>query len=497
MITTHKNGKTTMPPPEYLAAFEIEGQYRNLAEMLFAAVLREPHNFALYAAKMHPVWWKDTQFDKAAQAVFEQFHGPAKTYSVRSVCISAGIETSAEKMRSGELHETTLYRMMNEHADTDLPLALEMFEPVYRQWVEARCAQFAQHGIGQGWEAEKIREEQERFRRDRCAYMVRGEGDHGEFVKWVQTKLEGFEVDYPCKPALKSMIYDRVTGQRFKLAWEPGELIIPMGRPSMGKTHWLLGELDNFARNGIRGVFISADMERLKLQKRLIGQKTGVNPKGDWGALQDYEYQALERATIEIENWPIVVIDDVIDIREIVSICHAENFKERIHFLAIDFIQLLKVGNRDRRTENRNLEISEISRELKHLSKVLRIPVIALSQMSRAVEVRAGSKRPQLSDLRDSGSLEQDASTVLGFYRPEYYGIDEFEDGTSTKGYGEIIFLKQQEDETGTLKCRFDGVRGWSDAEPDFRFPNSEAGRDFTVPASAQRMNDEENPIPF
>lgn len=486
--------RTNAQPPltEHIGGTEIEIQYRNLAEMLFAAILREPHNFALYAAKMHPVWWHDTQYDKAAQAVFDQFYGPAKTYSVRSICIAAGIETSAEKVFAGGLHESGLYKMLNDHADTDLPLALEMFEPVYRQWVEVRCAQFAQHGIMQGWEAERIREEQEKFRRDRCAYMVRGDNDNADFTKWVQAKIEGFEIDYPCKPSLRSMI-----NQRFKIAWEPGELIIAAGRPSMGKTHWLLNELDNFAKNGVRGIFISADMERLKVQKRLIGQKTGVNPKEDWGTLQEYEYQQLQLAAEQISNWPILVIDDVVDIREIVSICYAENFKEQIHFLAIDFIQLLKVGKGGGK-ENRNLEISEICRELKHLSKTLRIPIFALSQMNRASETRGLTKRPQLSDLRDSGSLEQDASVVIGFYRPEYYAILEDETGQSLKGIGEIIFLKQQEDETGTLKCKFDGVRGWSDFHEDFRIPTSEPGTDFTVPVSERpSMDDEINTIPF
>jgi hypothetical protein len=490
MQSHSQNGykRTNAPPPEHSAAFEIEGQYRNLAEMLFAAILREPHNFALYAAKMHPIWWHDTQYDKAAQAVFDQ----AGNYSVRSVCIAAGIETSAEKVQAGALHESVLYRLLNEHADTDLPLALEMFEPVYRQWVEYRCAQFAQHGIMQGWEAERIIEEQAKYRRDRCAYVARGDGNNEDFTKWVQAKIDGFEINYPCKPSLKSMIR-----QRFKIAWEPGELIIAAGRPSMGKTHWLLNELDNFAKNGVRGIFISADMERLKVQKRLIGQKTGVNPKEDWGALQDYQYQELQTAVEQINNWPIVVIDDVVDIREIVSICYAENFKEKIDFLAIDFIQLLKVGKGGGK-ENRNLEISEICRELKHLSKTLRMPIIALSQMNRASETRGGTKRPQLSDLRDSGSLEQDASVVLGFYRAEYYGILEDEEGRSLKNVGEIIFLKQQEDTTGILKCKFDGVRGWSDLEEDFRFPNSESGQDFTVPISARPgMEDETDTIPF
>jgi len=496
MTTTYQNRQNgKAPPPDNYGAGEIETQYRNCAEILFAAILREPHNFALYAAKMNPVWWEDTQFKKAAIAVFEQ----AGNYSVRSVCIAAGIETDTERMlnqpggqKLEQLYEAWIYQLMQTHAETDVELALSIFEPTYRLWVEYRCAQFVQHGAFQGWEAEKIRDEQDKFRNDRAAYVTRGEGDSEALSKWVQAKIEGFEIDYPCKPSLQSMIR-----RRFKIAWEPGEFVIAAGRPSMGKTHWLLNELDNFAKNGVRGIFISADMERLKVQKRLIGQMTGVNPKEDWGALQEYQYQEIQTAFEKLQNWPIVIIDDVIDIREVISICHSENFKERIHFLAIDFIQLLQVGSGSSKSENRNQELSQISRELKHLSKVLRIPVLALSQLNRASETRGGSKRPQLSDLRDSGSLEQDASTVLGFYRAEYYGILEDEEGNSLKGMGEIIFLKQQEDETGTLKCKFDGVTGWSDMETDFRFPQSEPGQDFTLPASDRPGMGDENSIPF
>lgn len=86
----------------------------------------------------------------------------------------------------------------------------------------------------------------------------------------------------------------------------------------------------------------------------------------------------------------------------------------------------------------------------------------------------------------------------MALFRPEYYGVIEDENGQNLKGIGEIIFLKQQEDETGTLKCKFDGVRGWSDLEEDFRFPNSESGQDFTVPISARPgMEDETDTIPF
>ncbi len=480
--------KTSLPPPEHSAAFEIETQYRNLAEMLFAAILREPHNFALYAAKMHPIWWHDTQYDKAAQTVF----GQAGNYSVRSVCIAAGIETSAEKVQAGALHESVLYRLLNEHADTDLPLALEMFEPVYRQWIEYRCAQIVTSGLLQQFEAERIREEQERFRRDRCAYVARGEDDNEAFSKWIEAKLEGLEINYPCKPALRSMIR-----QRFKIAWEPEDYVIVGARSSMGKTHFIVGEIIHFMRQGLRGIFISADMGPNKIKKRMLGQMADISPKGDWGALMPAEIETIRKAKEEIEKSPVMIIGGVVQLNEIVSICHAENFKDKIHYLLIDYLQLVQAGNGGNKGENRDQELGRINAAFKLLAQQLQIPIIALSQFSRAVDSRAGN-RPQISDFRDSGTIEQAATTLMALFRPEYYGVIEDENGQNLKGIGEIIFLKQQEDETGTLKCKFDGVRGWSDLEEDFRFPNSESGQDFTVPISARPgMEDETDTIPF
>ena len=486
-LTPYRNGNG-MPNmhTELMATSGIELHYRTGAEVLLAAILREPHVFQTVANRISPAWWKQTKYEHIARLVFEQFYGSAKSYSAYSVC------------RPGsDVSESELYEAMQRHSDTELLPALEMFEPLYRQWVELKASQFAAHGIAQGWDAEQIRAKQDEFRRDSCAYMTR-EGDGNEALqKWFMAKIEGLEINYPCKPSLQSMI-----NQRFKIAYEPGDFIIAAGRPSMGKTHWLLNELDHFARCGVRGIFISIDMERLKIQKRLIGQKTGISPKADWSKLQDYQYQALQQAYEQVEKWPIVMVDDVINVHDIVSLCHAEHYKQPIHFLAIDYLQLLTIGATSGKGEaNRNNELSTICRQLKHLSKSLRIPVIALSQLSRAVDSRGGSKRPQLSDLRDSGSIEQDASTVIFFYRPEYYGIMEMEDGRSTKGVGELIFAKQQEDSTGTLNCAFDEVRGWKDLD-DYRFPTFESGTtipplDYSIPASARPDLDNDKDIPF
>lgn len=477
--------------PDFSAVFEIEQKYRMGAEVLICAVLREPHNFARYANRLHPAWWQESKFADVAAAIFAQFYGPARSYSVRSICAACDIPRRQDDDKTGEaLSEAGLLYLMQQHADTDLALALEVFEPTYRQWIEGRCAHIATSGIAQGWEAERIRNEQDAFRRDRYAYNANANDGEGRFKKWFEAKVKGLEINYPCKPSIGAMIR-----KRFKTAYEPGEYVLIAGRPSMGKTHLLLNEIWHFARSGARGIFISADMERLKVQKRLLGQVSGNNPRKDWTAFSEHEHERLALLQDEIEKMPVKIIDDVTNIYEIAAICHAEHYREPLQFLAIDYVQQLTTGRND---PNRNNELTEVSRIIKLIGKQLRIPVLVLSQLSRAVEQRGGSKRPQLSDLRDSGSLEQDATTVIFVYRPEYYGIEEFEDGASTKGFGELIFAKQQEDETGSLAVKFDGVTGWYDPDTEQNFPNeSDDPLRSTFTIEPNRQGEADGDIPF
>lgn len=478
--STERRNRTNGAAVEYYKGLEIDQQYNQMAEVLLAAILQEPYNFSAMSHKMHPVWWLDTDYAKVAEAIYTQAASEARAYSVRSVSVASGMPVAK------------IYQLIERHQGTGMELALSVFEPVYRQWIEWKCAELAISGILNAREAEQIRQEQDRFRIDRHAYIAQRESGNPGFDKWLDAKLEGYEIDHLCKPAIYSIIR-----LRFKTGYEPGEFVIGAARPSMGKTHWLLGEIYGFAKSGARGIFISADMEKTKVLKRLLGQITGENPRGDWSLMTDEQKRVVRAAKVEIEALPLLIIDDVVDVREIVAICMGEHYRNGLDFLAIDYVQQLTASRATGKGwASRNEEMSEISRILKHLSKVLKIPVLALSQLSRAVETRGGSKRPQLSDLRESGALEQDATTVLFFYRPEYYGIEEFADGTSTKGKGEIIFAKQQEDETGVIAVGFDGVRGWYDTFEDELFPDAEADplkNTFTI--TPNRMNDED--IPF
>ena len=149
------------------------------------------------------------------------------------------------------------------------------------------------------------------------------------------------------------------------------------------------------------------------------------------GQLEEYEWQQLHTAIERIGEAPIFIDDTPgINVFELRAKCRRLKMQHDIQLVIIDYLQLMSGGG-DNQKGNREQEVSAISRALKGLAKELQVPVIALSQLSRAVEVRGGTKRPQLSDLRESGSIEQDADMVSFIYRPEYYQIMEDEEGQS------------------------------------------------------------------
>lgn len=469
MTTTYQNGRQNgkAPPPDNYGAAEIETQYRNCAEILFAAILREPHNFALYAAKMHPVWWEDTQFKKAAIAVFEQ----SGNYSVRSVC--------------GELNETELYNLMAKHDDTDLPLSLEMFEPVYRQWVEYRCAQIVTSGILQQWEAEKIRDEQDRFRNDRAAYVTTTDTTDVWYEDWFEMKMRNEEVDYLCKPSLNTLIRNRLN-----VGFEPGVFYLRAARTGMGKTTLTLNDILRFNKEGARGVFLTLDMNIRLMKIRLIGMITGYTQDDDWTLLTDEQRQKIYDAKKQVDEMNVVWINNTNDVNQLISTCYAEHYKAPINYLIIDYIQKLKDSGIGRGTSRTN-EIGDINTKLKLLANNLNIPVIALAQILQDVERRGGNGRPTLADLRDSGTLADDADVVEMIYRPDKYGIEESEEGLSLIGRAEIIYAKQRMRKPESTWVDYDGLRGFSDTDET----NHDQGR--TIQTFVRPGMDDENSIPF
>ena len=248
---------------------------------------------------------------------------------------------------------------------------------------------------------------------------------------------------------------DRVTS-----GWQKSDLIILAARPGMGKTAFVLSIARNAAVDFQKPTAVfSLEMSSLQLVNRLISGEAELDQtKIRKGNLENYEWQQLNSRISRLAKAPLY-IDDTPALSIFELRAKARRLKENhgIGLIIIDYLQLMTAGSEAK--GNREQEISFISRSLKALAKELDIPIIALSQLSRNVEQRStGSKRPQLSDLRESGAIEQDADMVMFIYRPEYYGLTEDEKGQSTKGRAEVIIAKHRNGSLEDVPLRFIGI---------------------------------------
>lgn len=267
-------------------------------------------------------------------------------------------------------------------------------------------------------------------------------------------------------------------------------------------TSMVLAVALNAALDFGKGVALfSLEMASTQLVQRLISMESEIPAtKFRNGKLEDYEWQMLQ-TTVERLNTVPIFIDDTpaINIFELRAKCRRLKMQHDIQLVIIDYLQLMTGSADAGRGGNREQEIGSISRALKSLAKELNVPVIALSQLSRAVEVRGGSKRPQLSDLRESGSIEQDADIVSFIYRPEYYQILEDEQGQSLKGIAEFIIAKHRNGALDTVKLKFtDTFAKFSNLDdPSFAGLSDPLSGPFqpSVISRQSRMNDED--IPF
>ena len=254
--------------------------------------------------------------------------------------------------------------------------------------------------------------------------------------------------------------------------WQPSDLVIIAARPGMGKTAFVISMAKNMALDFNHGVAVfSLEMSSVQLITRMISSETGLtSEKLRKGNLEPHEWEQLNVKVKKLSDAPIFIDDtpslSVFDLRakarRLVS-------QHGVKIIVIDYLQLMTAGGKA--GGNREQEISMISRNLKALAKELAVPVIALSQLSRAVETRGGSKRPLLSDLRESGAIEQDADIVSFIFRPEYYGMTEWDDDEHTpcEGQGEFIVAKHRNGGLDNIRLKFTGhLAKFSDLEEGF-----------------------------
>jgi replicative DNA helicase len=246
---------------------------------------------------------------------------------------------------------------------------------------------------------------------------------------------------------------------RMTSGWQRSDLVIVAARPSMGKTAFVLSMTRNMAIDHKRPVAIfSLEMSSLQLVNRLISCESELpSERIRNGKLSNEEWKQLDNMIKPLETAPIFIDDTpAISIFELRAKCRRLKKQHDIQVIIIDYLQLM-TGPPELKG-NREQEVSIISRSLKSIAKELNVPVLALSQLNRSVEMRTGNKRPQLSDLRESGAIEQDADLVCFIHRPEKFGILEDEEGRSTVGMAEIIVAKHRNGAIGDVKLRFRDV---------------------------------------
>jgi len=292
---------------------------------------------------------------------------------------------------------------------------------------------------------------------------------------------------------------------RLTSGWQPSDLIIVAARPGMGKTALALSMARNVSvQKKIPVAFFSLEMSSVQLITRLISSETGLSSdKLRTGKLADHEWQQLNIKVSDLESAPLYIDDSAaLTIFELRAKARRLASSHGIKLIIIDYLQLMNLGSSNK-AGNREQEISTISRNLKALAKELNIPVIALSQLSRAVETRGGTKRPILSDLRESGAIEQDADIVSFLYRPEYYGITEWDDDmkTPSEGQGEFIVAKHRNGALDSIKLKFVANLGKFEDIDSFDSPfefQSKLNTDNKLSDFSEPSNkDDEEDIPF
>ena len=302
---------------------------------------------------------------------------------------------------------------------------------------------------------------------------------------------------------------DRVTS-----GWQPSDLVIIAARPGMGKTAFVVSAMRNAAVdfNMPVGLF-SLEMSSVQLVNRLISAEAELeSEKIKKGDLADYEWEQLLHKTSKLSEAPIFIDDTpALSILELRAKSRRLVAQHGVKLIIIDYLQLMTGDTSKSAGGNREQEIASISRALKGIAKELNVPVIALSQLSRAVETRGGDKRPQLSDLRESGSIEQDADMVMFLYRPEYYGMTQDENGMPLNGVGEVIIAKHRNGKLENVQLKFIGkFTKFDDLDTSSdtgnygnSFPSSgSTNSDFTItlPSKANNKNDQddqEEDMPF
>ena len=321
---------------------------------------------------------------------------------------------------------------------------------------------------------------------DKMSILIKGALDNIEVLRQKEDGLSGVPSGFTK--------LDRVTS-----GWQKSDLVIIAARPGMGKTAFALSMARNIAINHDKAIgFFSLEMSSEQLVSRLIASEAELSAsKLRRGDLKDYEMVQLHEKIKQLSDAQIYIDDTpALTVFELRAKARRLVKNHNVEIIIIDYLQLMSAGGN---AGNREQEISTISRSLKGIAKELKIPVIALSQVNRGVESRTGtgSKRPMLSDLRESGAIEQDADIVTFIYRPEYYKIYEWDNGDDSRSQAEIIIAKHRNGALENVRLKFTAeFAKFSDIDY-FDDLSSNIDAESMISTVSSSMNNDDENTPF
>ena len=322
---------------------------------------------------------------------------------------------------------------------------------------------------------------------DKMSILIKGALDNIEVLRQKEDGLSGVPSGFTK--------LDRVTS-----GWQNSDLVIVAARPGMGKTAFALSMARNIAINHEKAIgFFSLEMSSEQLVSRLIASEAELSAsKLRRGDLKDYEMVQLHEKIKQLSDAQIYIDDTpALTVFELRAKARRLVKNHNVEIILIDYLQLMSAGGN---AGNREQEISTISRSLKGIAKELKIPVIALSQVNRGVESRTGtgSKRPMLSDLRESGAIEQDADIVTFIYRPEYYKIYEWDNGDDSRSQAEIIIAKHRNGALDNIRLKFTAeFAKFSDIDYFDNFSSNLDDESMISTVSSSMNNDNDDKAPF
>jgi len=423
-----------------LRAEEIKNRLWNINREFVGAILREPGTFSTFAPMLRE-WVLDLQTDSVVSAVFKIYrkHG---SFNLSQISIES-------KISIDELHSHI------SNSSYALSEIYEIWSREYRLFVEMQVAAKQMFLAQTGEDPETITVEIQKLRQELT--VINSETPEDPFLeleKKIQAKIEGKSILHPTTPRLRAL-------QKAIPDYHPGDLIIVAGRPAMGKTQFALGEIWAALERGQTVLLFTLEMTAAQLLERMAEMLSGWSLKKTYGKDELLEISAKAEM---FKGYNLKIYDRYTNLAAIEQTAFSRKAVGKVDMIVLDYMQLIDISGR---FENDTSRMTEISKRLKRLAKSIGCPLIAVSQLSRAVETRGGSKRPQLSDLRQSGAIEQDADIIIFPYRAEYYKITEMEDENgntvSTEGKAEIIIAKSRNHgiPSSFCVCCFDQNAPW------------------------------------